>query len=519
MAEQRQQPSWVFWSTRDTINAEVPSITAIIETFVAVIAYWWIAVRYQTYAPLLVSAAVAPLVLLRSEKSVALAAKCFLAWRAAANEERTDKSTLGRKTTDGLLDDMRSTIEELRTARPMLGISAFCFAALCGALFAYLSFRHLLNDTNMPNVLVALAGCCIALVLLGVYRTILDSIIGHPLSIVLNVGMTVGVMIGATTGAALTLGTLSAVSVPAAVTLLEPVFSVTGLMFGLWVLSLFARIIATMRHLVPGVRALPRNFRRLVFCTSPRQEPELMPGLGEQFGLSAAVRSFHRYRAGNILERVVAFVGVPTVILILLLPGWFYRVTLKSTSWFWWPLAFLGSDLRHAHNPAEFRRRTLSSLWAKATIAATLLTLVGFLITNFLLNAAVFDANPLLTVLGYFLLFDWSSPPWQLLLLATSVLSLSIVFLIDDTGGQYRVGVQTGDIALVARAKRKLGWIERLARLRLVLAVMFWLIVGSHTVLYFNSLKCWSRLPVNVQAWAEWVYGQRMPPTCAMPLP
>ena len=38
---------------------------AIVETLVAVVTYWWVIVHYDAYAPLLISAAVMPLVLLR----------------------------------------------------------------------------------------------------------------------------------------------------------------------------------------------------------------------------------------------------------------------------------------------------------------------------------------------------------------------------------------------------------------------------------------------------------------------
>jgi hypothetical protein len=32
-------PKWVFWSTRETIDHDVPSVTGIIETVIAVVAY------------------------------------------------------------------------------------------------------------------------------------------------------------------------------------------------------------------------------------------------------------------------------------------------------------------------------------------------------------------------------------------------------------------------------------------------------------------------------------------------
>jgi hypothetical protein len=62
--------SLVFWSTTETVQKEVPSITAIFETLLAVPVYWWFAVKVGIILPLLIGAAVAPFVLLRSDRSV-----------------------------------------------------------------------------------------------------------------------------------------------------------------------------------------------------------------------------------------------------------------------------------------------------------------------------------------------------------------------------------------------------------------------------------------------------------------
>src|SRR5262245_59864198 len=70
----------IFWSTRNSIKSETASFTAIAETVLAVAAYWWIAVHYETYLPLIVSVIVRPLVLLRSDESTAKGRVWFLTW-------------------------------------------------------------------------------------------------------------------------------------------------------------------------------------------------------------------------------------------------------------------------------------------------------------------------------------------------------------------------------------------------------------------------------------------------------
>jgi hypothetical protein len=76
--DQPQHVRWRFWSTKESIEADIPSIAAIVETVVAVPLYWWITLKFGTLLPLLISVVVAPLVLLRSDQSVALGARWAL---------------------------------------------------------------------------------------------------------------------------------------------------------------------------------------------------------------------------------------------------------------------------------------------------------------------------------------------------------------------------------------------------------------------------------------------------------
>ena len=62
--------------------------------------------------------------------------------------------------------------------------------------------------------------------------------------------------------------------------------------------SLFSDL-STFKYICPGLRSLPRNFRRLILCTSPRQLPELVPGLTPgttDFTLVDVLRQFETTR-------------------------------------------------------------------------------------------------------------------------------------------------------------------------------------------------------------------------------
>ena len=270
-----------------------------------------------------------------------------------------------------------------------------------------------------------------------------------------------------------------------------------------FVVSLAVRTAATLRHLGSGVRALPHNFRRLVLCTSPAKVPELVPiQPGDGFTLPGPLQ---RFRAERNTDPAFAYLFYPVAMPMWFLPGWLYRLTLKSTAWFWWPLAFLGDELRQAKDPTLFRRQTVRSLWGMTSIALSFITIVTFVVANFVLNGAIFRANPLLTMFGYVFVVDWAVAPWQLLALASALLSVAMVYRLDYVGGEYQHAIDVRNPALRDGALRKFGWIERVGRLRLLLVLLFWMIVGAHTLLYFNSLKCWFDVPANVERDARWL--------------
>ena len=281
----------------------------------------------------------------------------------------------------------------------------------------------------------------------------------------------------------------------------------------IYLYSLIVRIIATLLYLRSGILALPRNFRRLVLCTSPVQVPELVPGLeaaGSPFTLTY-LRTHFLQDKNRLGERLTWGLVLFLWSFIMFLPAWLYRVTLKSTAWFWWPLAFLGGDLRRAQNPDLFHWKVMGGLWARSSIILSCMTLLGFVTSNFVFDGTIFEHNPLLTPLGYLFLFNWNIRPWQVCAILGSLLSVIIVLSVHDVSGEYRIAQETDNDDLRRTAQRKLGWIERLARFRLIILLIFWALIGTHAFLYENGQKCWFSLTPRLHAWAETLYGDQLP--------
>jgi hypothetical protein len=410
--------------------------------------------------PLLISAAVAPLVLLRSDQSVALGVNWHLSWENAQDvDNKYNDLNLAQK-------HVVRAIAGLLCAVSLLVTGLFVYSGAMKSIFltliiwplAFLFFSGVLMQFSPPLR----------------YPKYLPDL----LFLAAERKDFIGLMANSVIMPAFLFGFIVAVPI------------------GLVLLTLSIRIGATTRYLRHGIAALPRNFRRLVFCTSPAQIPELVPGLN-------ATES--RFTFKEWLDPMVF-----PLLIFFFLPPWLYRLTIKSTAWFWWPLAFLGGDLKRVQDPDLFKWEVMGSLWAKTSITLAILSLVTFAVAH--LGPLVFAQNELLVPMARLLLIDWSSLwSWQVCALLASVLSIAIVYLVDDVSWRYQLAKRRKDAKLLQAATSKYGWIERLTRFRFLLLVAFWGLVGTHAFLYANSQQCWFSLSPALQGWAQEFYGDRLP--------
>src|ERR1043166_2827902 len=79
-------PTFVWWSTQDSVRNGTPSALACFEVFAAVSGYWFIAIYFETFTHLWVSICVAPLLLLRSDQSISLGVKWFQSYMTSSHE-------------------------------------------------------------------------------------------------------------------------------------------------------------------------------------------------------------------------------------------------------------------------------------------------------------------------------------------------------------------------------------------------------------------------------------------------
>jgi hypothetical protein len=96
----------------------------------------------------------------------------------------------------------------------------------------------------------------------------------------------------------------------------------------LLLLSIVIRIVATLLHIGQGIQALPRNFRRLAFCTSPTQLPELIPGLEDIDSALKLSSYFHAFYFAKPHQKLRLFIEMS----ILFVPA-------RATTWSWFAAA------------------------------------------------------------------------------------------------------------------------------------------------------------------------------------
>jgi hypothetical protein len=322
------------------------SVSAIIETVLAVLAYWWIAVHFETYLPLLMSAAIAPLVLLRSDQSVSLGLRWFAAWETRIWSDHQSYNQL---------------VPKERWRVKALVVSAAFLAGMTTYLLAQKFLGHNEGWSAFGYGFVigwaaATLGAAVAVMVAGVVTGPVPGAepgalaMAGPGAMVAALATGILALVNAKAGVVAIVAML-AVAAQIALTIAIPVRStgrairillwfsplvVPGVTLGVFVVSLIVRLGATMRYILLGLRNLPRNFRRLVLCTSPLQTPELVPDLrpgGTSIALEHLWLRFQAERRSNdVVKRMVAYIFYPLTTPFWFFTGWLYRVTLKSTA-------------------------------------------------------------------------------------------------------------------------------------------------------------------------------------------
>lgn len=526
--------AFVWRSTAASVAAGTFSLLALAEVALAVGFYLVISDWLGTQALLWTSAVIAPLLLLRSEESVALGVRWF----------------------EGYVDRSFADVAHLpkNVFRSIRFLSSVFLEWIATVLAAFLLARYLLpTDSVWATVLHSLvvgyvaSQAALAIIVVEAATEVMAqaetkmaaAIVGGLLVIAMAIGVAasgqglLAIITACTVSIALTLtGVLQAPPAIASAMKLSQdteqgrvrgipfaraalknaglAFAVfaPGICVGGWLRSLAIRFVATIRYIRPGLVALPENWYRTLFVIDFCQPPEIIPGYtrSDVFNISHFLSRIRN--SESIEKRYVSLIGSA----ILFLPAYFYRLSIKSTCWVYLPLIYMARAPKLAHNPAYLSDLLWRDVkeWMRRLVL--LATLVGLLVTN-LAPVQEFKALlPPVTVspLEFMFLIDVKNiKPWQWLNITDATLTLFLLFAVSEL--RIMVKHDRDDDALRRSAHTHSVLVEYMLRGRNVVTWLFLLVVFVHAILWAFPLE--ERLPQYFADLLRSFYGTAMPPT------
>lgn len=502
-----RRPVFVLSSTAASVKHGIPSLLAAAEVVVAVSFYWAIALAFETQAHLWMSVVVAPLLLLRSDASVALGIRWFEQFVHYGFSQTPGEAI--RKVQLWIAVALAAAAVPILTlllAHFLLNGTEPWRAVGLGFLIAYLVTQAgtaivLGIAANELGVLlasrpltIAIGTAAVAAISLGVIFSdseILPTVMVITTAIALGIAGVRGAPIVART---ITLSRLSsqgeARGVTAALAIIETaphLFAIfaPGAFVGAWLRSVVIRVVATACHPLAGLVALPDNWWRTVFVIDSRHPPEIVPGYTRPDLLRP---SYLLDEVKDVKNPVVWFV-YSIAFIVMFAPAYLYRLSIKSTCWAYLPLVYCSRPLRLAHNPQllshilwrdpkEWMRRLLLGLTSLGVLAAILPLSEN---AKLLLSAAA--ESPL----GFMFLVSLDDiKPWVWLPLADALLTL----LLFICATQLRVALHATHAETAARRSRKSAVrIEYLMRLRNICTWLWFMLILLHSLLLFSTTR------------------------------
>lgn len=535
-----------FWSlvtSDESVKRGQINFWAIAETLLAIVAFWYVALHWETFFLLYSSLFIAPLLLLRSETSTKHGAKLL---ENGFFPPKLPERPLGLKTERKPLVYSWAWIG-LAVALGVL--FAIGYPAAKSIFSGQLGWAGIWRGAAFVYVLTIVAAALAVALAEAVALTAALVVSGMGAALIVlfegGTGAPVGALLAALAAALTGLVTLTianalayngavarAGTLPAAAMQIgsgffhimmygvvrsagfgwvpiaaAALYFVPILLLSVLLASVFFRSYASILHFFDCYAAMPLNLRRLSFFTAPGHAPELLPGLPSghhlRFGSMATKGKDHLAERGFSGK----FLGVAYILMIPIwfIIGWGYRVVLKSTLWLWWVLFFIGGAPNVADGIAGVRADTYRKMSSWILIAVAVFTLVAFffgkalkpLIVNHLNDASLIGPVALIA------LIDWKAISiFQWVLLLSSTLTISVVvwthnLVVDESevpGRKNKVEKQ------LRRLGYLLNWKTGIGMLSIALLM-------AYVAFYANATHHWLPISKWVFEWLTWLYG------------
>lgn len=323
--------NYVLYSTPESRENHTTSLLAIFETIFFVLLTWGIAYYFDTYIHIYIAIAIAPFLLLRTPESTEKAIEWFL------YESEIYKETY--------YEELIFWLIYIITSLLYFTISYFFFSQV---LIHYKDGELFLLSITLAIILTGM-GITVVLVL-GIITIITIVTIGGILGILgedilIFIGFLIGVLIGIEV-----IGTrrikknknriFKKLLFPI-VLLIRPLLGL-GLGFGFFLKSILIKFITTTIYTVENPKitffAISKNWHEQIAVHDIFHSPELLPEIYKKNNFFQFSGFLSNFKTQDLTGKIFLILITPVLLL-----SYFYRFSIKSTAWFFFPLAYLAN--------------------------------------------------------------------------------------------------------------------------------------------------------------------------------
>lgn len=384
--------AWVLHCSDESIAAGQVSLFAIAEILLAVGLYWWLVTHFDWPWMAFVGMIAAPMLLLRSQESIVLGVRLLQKyWRP----EQTFETLYERLivAAPGFL--LIAVIIWLINMKFLDGKSPFSVLNIVFALlFISMFVRAAIKAIVLVGVLTVMFCSFGALyILLLEFLKYLFNIHQNSIEFILSmipfllVAVTISVVFAKELANAVERKVLGDIEAGLFLNHFGSFF-----VFDIFLKGLLIRLFSVLRHPLVGFAQLPNNWREAMWVIDFYHQPELLPQANRVDTLLTANGLWGKLRTQPENERVLWI----TMLVAWYVPAFAYRMSLKASFWFWFPLILALKQPLKDHDPEDSRdamaRITPWHLWC---ILITAIIMVW-----------LFSASPILQTL-YGVLPDW----------------------------------------------------------------------------------------------------------------
>ena len=361
--------NYILHSSQESRDKGTTSILAIVETIFFVGLTWGIAYYYDTYTHIYTAIAIAPFLLLRTPESTDKAIEWFV------HEYKLDDKYFYKE--------------------PLFWIILSLISLLSFTLFNFFSTKILIHYKGLELFFLSMLLGMILEIGVGV------ALVGKGGGVIV-VGVVTGVVVGIVTGAeggiavaggitgvAVTIGSAGIDKVKNKILknfillLISPILLIMGVSFGLglFLRSLFIKFIATffytLIHPKKTFFAISKNWNEQITVNDIIYTPELLPNIHKrdnQYQLSSFISGLN---SDTLEEKILKLFIIPIWSL-----GYLYRFSIKSTAWFFFPLAYL-ANLNALQDEEKKSKAIKTQTWKKLFWFNIMISAVLFLYFRF----------------------------------------------------------------------------------------------------------------------------------------